>query len=125
MVLVIVGGILGGLGLLAAALLVAAPLGWIAATPGWSLWLLFPLFIGLGYALMAVGSRDPAVKSPTLLLALPLVVLALACAVALVACGAGLLGLAGVSTAPLWYVLVLGGLIGGLGTAVSGRSSGP
>lgn len=123
MALIIVGGILGGLGLLAAALLVASPLGWIAATPGWSLWLLFPLFTGVGYALMAMGDRDPTAKSPTLLLALPLVVLALACAVALVASGAGLLGMAGASTAPLWYVLLLGGSIGGLGTAVSARRS--
>lgn len=125
MLLVIVGGVLAALGLLAAALLVAAPLGWVAATPGWSLWLLFPLFTGLGYALLAVGSRDPAATSPTLWLALPLVMLALLCAVALVASGAGLMGLGGVGTAPLWYVLVLGGLMGGLGSAVSRRRNEP
>jgi len=123
MALVIVGGILGGPGWLAAALLVAASLGWVAAAPGWPLWPLFPLFTVLGYALMAVRSRDPVAKSPTLILAFPLVLLAPACAVTLLASGAGLLGLAGVSTAPLWCVLLLGGVIGGLSTAVSGRRS--
>lgn len=122
MLLIIVGGALSALGVLAAALIAAAPLGLVAAAPSWSLWLLFPLFTGLGYALMAVGSRDPAAKAPTRWLSLPLVVLALLCAVALVASGAGLLGQSGVSTAPLWYVLVVGGMIGGLGSAVSGGS---
>ncbi len=124
MILVIVGGLLAALGLLAGALLVAAPLGWLAATAGWTLWLLFPLFTGLGYALLAVGTREPTAKVPTLLLSLPLVLLALACAVALVVIGAGLLRQPDVSTAPLWYVLVLAGLMGGLGAAASSRRSG-
>lgn len=121
MVLVIVGGILAALGILAGGLLVAAPLGWIAASPGLVLWVLFPLFTLVGYALLAVGSRDPAVKAPTRLLSVPLLLVAVVAAVALVADGAGLLSAAG-GTAPLWFVMLFGGVLGIVGAAVSGAS---
>jgi hypothetical protein len=120
MLLVIAGGLLAALGLFAAGLLVAAPLGWVAASPGLTLWVLFPLFTLVGYALLAVGSRDPAVKAPTLLLAAPLLVMALLAAAGLMASGAGLVDMRA-GTASLWYVLVLGGVLGGVGSAVSGR----
>ncbi len=122
MLLVIAGGLLAALGLVAAALLVAAPLGWVALTPGLTLWVLFPLFTLIGYGLLAVGSRDPAVKAPTLLMAAPLLVLAVLAAGGLMAVAAGLVNVAG-GTAALWYVLVLGGLLGALGSAVGGRPS--
>ncbi len=120
--LVIAGGLLAALGLAAAVLLVAAPLGWVALSPGLSLWVLFPLFTLVGYGLLVIGSRDPAVKAPTLLLAAPLLLLAVLAAAGLMASGAGLMNLGG-GTAPLWYVLVLGGLLGGVGSAVSGRKA--
>lgn len=122
MLLVIVGAVLTALGFAAAVLLVAAPLGWVAATPGLSVWVLFPLFTLLGYGLLAVGSRDPAAKAPTRLLAVPLLLLALLAAIVLLGSGGGLLQVAG-SSAPLWYVLVLAGLLGAVGSAVSGRSN--
>jgi FtsH-binding integral membrane protein len=81
------------------------------------MWLLFPLFTLLGYALLAVGSRDPAVRQPTRWLAVPLLLLALVAAVSLVAAGAGLVQVG--SSAPLWYVLALGGLMGVVGSAVT------
>lgn len=122
MLIAIVGGVLAALGLLSAVALVAAPLGLSAAEPGLTLWVLFPLFTLVGYALLVAGSRDPAVKLPTLLLAVPLLLLALAAAVALVAGAAGLWAIRGDGgSAPLWYVLVLGGVLGALGTAASGR----
>ncbi|HKX94884.1 MAG TPA: hypothetical protein VJM48_09290 [Methylibium sp.] len=121
MVLVIVGGILAALGLLAGGLLVAAPLGWVAASPGPLLWVLFPLFTLVGYALLAVGSRDPAVKAPTQLLAIPLLLVAVVAAVALVADGAGLLTATG-GTAALWFVMLFGGVLGTVGAAVSAPS---
>jgi hypothetical protein len=122
MLLLIAGGLLALLGLLAAVLLVLEPLGWVATASGWSLWVFFPVFTLLGYTLLAVGSKDPAVKAPTLLLAAPLLLLALLAAAALVGAGAGLLNLA--TSASLWYVLTLGGTLGVLGAAVRGRHSG-
>ena len=121
MVLVLVGGILAALGILAGALLVAAPLGWVAASPGPVLWVLFPLFTLVGYVLLAVGSRDPAVKAPTKLLSIPLLLVAVVAAVGLVADGAGLLPVAG-GTAPLWFVMLFGGVLGIVGAAVSAPS---
>lgn len=123
MLLVIVGGVLAALGILAAALLVAAPLGLVAAAPGLSLWILFPLFTLVGYGLLVVGSRDPAAKAPTRMLAVPLLLVALLAAIGLMASGASMVSIDGGSgTAPLWYVLVLGGLLGAVGSAVGGRS---
>jgi len=120
MLLFIVGGVLAALGLAAAVILVAAAMGWMAGAPGLSLWILFPLFTLAGYALLAVGSRDPAVKAPTRLLAVPLLLVALVAALGLMAGGAGLMQVTG-GTAPLWYVLVLAGLLGAIGSAVSAR----
>jgi hypothetical protein len=121
MLLFIAGAALAALGFFAL-LLVAAPLGLVQAAPGLSLWVLFPLFTLIGYTLLAIGSRDPAVKAPTRWLAVPLLVVALVAAAALVASGAGLVSIAG-GSAPLWYVLVLGGLLGVVGSAVSGRAA--
>ena len=117
MIMIAAGALLAGLGLLSAALLVAAPWGWVAE-PGLSLWVLFPLFTLLGFALLVIGGRDPAARISTRALALPLLLLAALSAVGLVVGGAGLLTLHG-SSAPLWYVLVLGGLVGAVGSAAS------
>jgi hypothetical protein len=122
MLLFIAGAVLAALGLVCAGLLLAAPLGLVGATPGWSLWVLFPLFTLIGYTLLAIGSRDPAVKAPTRWLAVPLLLVALIAAVALVGSGAGLLPIGGGSAA-LWYVLVLGGVLGVVGSAVGGRGT--
>lgn len=123
MLIVITGGVLALLGFLSAVILVTAPMGWMAAKPGLTLWVLFPLFTLVGYGLLAVGSRDPAVRVPTRLLGGGLLLLALLAAIGLMASGAGLLQLHGDSSAPLWYVLVLGGVIGGVGSATSGHVS--
>ncbi|MEK8032615.1 hypothetical protein AACH06_17480 [Ideonella sp. DXS29W] len=121
MLLVITGGVLTLLGFLSAVFLVAAPMGWMAHSPGLTLWVLFPLFTLLGYGLLVVGSRDPAVRVPTRWLGAALLLLALLAAVGLMASGAGLLQLQGDSSAPLWYVLVIGGLMGATGSATAGR----
>lgn len=123
MALVIAGGVLALLGLAAALLLVAAPLGLTGAAPGLSLWLLFPLFSVLGYTLLVIGSRDPAVRLPTRMLAMPMLLVSLVAAVGLVAAAGGLLKLAA-SSASLWYVLVLAGTVGVVGSAVGGSRSG-
>ena len=118
----IAGGLLALLGILAGALLVAAPLGLVAVSPGLSLWLLFPLLTLAGWFLLVVGDGDPLRGAATQLVAIPLLVIALLATVGLVAVGAGLLsaqGLAG--SAPLWYVMVVAGALGATGTAAYGR----
>jgi hypothetical protein len=121
MALVIAGGVLAFLGLAAALLLVAAALGFTGASPGLSLWVLFPLFSVLGYTLLVVGSRDPAVRLPTRLLALPMLLVSLVAAIGLVAAGGGLVKLTG-SSLPLWYVMAFAGTVGVIGSAVGGTT---
>lgn len=121
----IAGGFLAVLGILAGALLVGAPLGLFAAAPGLSLWILFPLLTLLGYFLLVVSDVDPLRGTSTRLVAIPLLVVALLGAAGLVAVGAGLLPVRGpTGTAPLWYVMVVAGVLGALGTAAYSRRAG-
>ncbi len=116
------GGVLAALGLLAAAVLVAAPLGLLAAAPGLSMWILFPLLTLAGYVLLVVGDPHPAGRGPTQLVALPLLAIALLAAIGLVAAGTGFTHAdSATGTASLWYVLALGGLLGAVGSAALAR----
>lgn len=122
----IAGGLLAALGILAGALLAAAPLGLVATEPALSLWILFPLLTMLGWFLLVVSDLDPLRGAATRFVATPLLVLALLCAVALVAAGAGLVAMHGASgMLSLCYVLVVGGVLGATGTAAYGRKAGP
>jgi len=121
----IAGGLLALLGLLAGALLAAAPLGLVAAEPALSLWILFPLLTMVGWFLLVVSDLDPLRGTATRLVATPLLLLALLAAIGLVAAGAGLIAMHGTSgTLALCYVLVLGGVLGATGTAAYGRKAG-
>ncbi len=121
----IAGGLLAALGILAGALLAAAPLGLVAAEPGLSLWILFPLLTMVGWFLLVVSDVDPLRGTATRFVATPLLVLALLSAVGLVAAGAGLVAVHGASAMlSLCYVLVLGGVLGATGTAAYGRKAG-
>jgi hypothetical protein len=119
----IAGGILALLGLLAGALLVGAPLGLVGVVPGVSLWILFPLLTLIGYLLLVASDVDLQRGTSTKVVAIPLLLIALLAAVGLVAVGAGITsanGLAG--SAPLWYVMIVGGVLGAIGTgATSGK----
>jgi hypothetical protein len=122
----IAGGLLALLGLVSGALLAAAPLGLVAAAPGLSLWILFPLLTLLGWFLLVVAGLDPARGFATKVVAVPLLVIALLSVLGLVAAGAGLVAVNGLTgTAPLWYVAVVGGFLGALGTAAYGRRAVP
>jgi di/tricarboxylate transporter len=58
--------------------------------------------------------------------AIPLFVLALLAVSGLVAAGAGLVAVNGLTgTMPLWYVAIVGGFLGGSGTAAYSRKAGP
>lgn len=122
----IAGGLLAALGVLAGALLVAAPLGLVAVAPGLSLWILFPLLTLLGWFLLVVSDLDPLRGNATRFVAVPLFVIALLAVLGLVAAGAGLVAVNGITgTTPLWYVAIVGGLLGAVGTAAYSRRAGP
>ena len=122
----IAGGLLALLGILSAALLVAAPLGLVAGAASLSLWILFPVLTLLGWLLLVVSDQVPARGFATKVVAMPLFAIALLAVVALVAIGAGLVPVNGlVGTAPLWYVAVVGGFLGALGTAAYSRRAPP
>ena len=122
----IAGGLLAALGILAGALLAAAPLGLVATEPGLSLWILFPLLTMAGWFLLVVSDLDPLRGTATRFVAMPLLVLALLAAVGLVVAGAGFVGVRGVAgTMSLCYVLVIGGVLGATGTAAYSRKAGP
>ena len=120
MVVFVAGCVLALLGLASAVMLMGGDLGGLQA-PGLSLWILFPLFTLLGWGLVVTASRDPTVRVPTRLVAWPLLALALVAAGALVGSSAGLLQVS--SHGALWYVLVLGGGVGLLGSLGGDRSS--
>ncbi len=118
----IAGGLLALLGIIAGALLTGAPLGLVAVNPGLSLWILFPVLTLVGWFLLVVSDLDPARGFATKVVATPLFVLALLAVVGLVAAGAGWLPVNGLTgTTPLWYVAVVGGFLGCLGTAAYSR----
>ena len=122
----IAGGLLAVLGMLAGALLAAAPFGLVATQPSVSLWILFPLLTMVGWFLLVVSDLDPLRGTATRVVATPLLVLALLAAVGLVAAGAGLVAIHGTAgTLSLCYVLVVGGVLGATGTAAYGRKAGP
>lgn len=122
----IAGGLLALLGLLSGVLLAAAPLGLIAAAPGVSLWILFPLLTLLGWFLLVVSDHDPARGFATKVVAAPLFAVALLSVLALVAAGAGLVAVDGpAGSSPLWYVALVGGFLGALGTAAYARRAAP
>ena len=120
----IAGGLLAALGILAGALLLGAPLGLVAAAPGVSLWVMFPLLTLVGWFMLVVSDLDPQRGSATRFVALPLLVLALLAAVGLVVGGAGLVEVRGVTgMLSLCYVLVVGGVLGATGTAAYSRKA--
>jgi hypothetical protein len=123
MPVLIVGGILAALGIGAALLMVLAAIGVAGASAGLSLWILFPLFTLVGYFMLVAGDRNPAGRAPTSWVAGALLLLAVVAAIVLVAYGAGLVAV--IWAAPLWYVMVLAGVSGAIGSAASNRATGP
>ncbi len=122
----IAGGLLAALGILAGALLAAAPFGLVADAPGVSLWILFPLLTMVGWFMLVVSDLDPLRGTATRWVATPLLVLALLAAVGLVVGGAGLVAVRGMTgMLSLCYVLIVGGVLGATGTAAYSRKAGP
>lgn len=115
MVLTLAGALLALLGLASALML-------LLGQGGWMVWLLFPLFTLLGFGLVAVGGRNAADQGRQSLKWLSLALLGLAALAALALFGhaSGAMPARSGLTA-LWYVLVLAGAAGGLGTAALTR----
>lgn len=118
--LAIAGVLLVVLGLLAGAALVAADLGIGGLAGGPTLWVLFPLFSLVGYALFIVGARQGTIRGLSGLVSALLLLLALTAAAALVLAAASVVHLPG-DTSALWYVLAVAGVLGAVGAAALGR----
>lgn len=110
------GALLLALGLFSGAVLVLAPLGWIAADPHLTLWVTFPVLSLAGFAVFATHARDEHVRVVSLVGSAILLLLAMASIAAIVLSAASFVP-ALTSTAPLWYVLVIGFAIGSIGAA--------
>lgn len=104
------------LGVFSGAILVLAPLGLTGASPGATLWILFPVFTVGGYLLAALPARTAALSWLTRGSGVVLLTLALVAGVALVLQGSSMLP-AGGDTWSLWYVLAVGLALGSTGLA--------
>jgi hypothetical protein len=114
--ILVTGLVLLALGLLCGAALVLAPLGFLPAGAGLTMWILFPAFTIGGYLLAAAQADDARVPLLSRISGGLLLALALAAAVVLVLEGGSIIELAASSTS-LWYVLALGLLLGATGVA--------
>jgi hypothetical protein len=120
--LVLAGALLLVLGVASGCFLALAPFGFVAATPGLTLWVLFPLLTVAGYLLLALPARPPAVTILSRGAGAVLLALALLAAVGLFGFASGTLH-AKDSTLGLWYVLGIGLVLGVAGLSAH-RSAG-
>jgi hypothetical protein len=111
------GLVLMVLGIASGLVLILAPFGVGPAIPGITAWILFPGFTLVGYILFAVEARTAWVVGASRYAGAALLALALIAAVTLFAVGTGLMA-ESVATISLWYVLVLGTVIGATGLAL-------
>lgn len=116
MVLALVGLLFLALGLFCGVVLLAAPFGWFGLTAGLSMWILFPLFSGIGYFLFAAGARSAQVRTLTMAVSAALLLLASVAGIGIVMDAASVY-VAVNSVMPLWCVLIVAGLLGSMGAA--------
>jgi hypothetical protein len=111
----IAGLVLLALGLLCGVLLLLIPLGVVPGSASLALWLLFPVFAIAGYFMAASAAANSAAAAITRASGGVLMLLALAAAVALVLQAASIVPRG--ESLSLWYVLVVGLVLGGVGIA--------
>jgi hypothetical protein len=111
----IAGLVLLALGLLCGALLLLIPLGVVPGSANLALWLLFPAFAIAGYFMAASAAANRGAAAITRASGGVLMLLALAAAVALVLQAAAIVP--STESLSLWYVLVVGLVLGGMGIA--------
>jgi hypothetical protein len=102
------------LGLLSGLMLVLAPFGLGAPMPSLITWALFPLLSLIGYLLVGMASRVPAVPIVTRAASAALLALALLAALGLFAVGTSLVRESAGSDG-LWFVLAVGLIVGTAG----------
>lgn len=110
------GLVLLALGIFSGAVLLLAPLGVLEATASLTLWILFPVFTVAGYFLAAAPAENRSIPTLSRISGGSLLLLALAAGVALVLQASAIIE-PRAGTGSLWYVLVLGLLLGGSGLA--------
>ena len=114
--MLIAGIVLLALGLLCGVLLLLIPTGMVEASESLALWVLFPLFSIAGYFMAASAAANRNAAMITRASGGVLMLLGLAAAVVLVLRAAALIPSVG-GTLSLWYVLVVGLVLGGMGIA--------
>ena len=118
MVLLVAGALVVALGLFSGIVLTLAPLGLAPWSPELVLWVLFPLFSVVGFLLVAMAGKTTQVRGFTFAVSCLLLLLALASAAGVVLSAASVIRPVG-SVMPLWYVLVVAGVLGAVGAASS------
>ena len=118
MVLLVAGAFVVALGLFSGVVLTLAPLGLAPWSPELVLWVLFPVFSVVGFLLVAMAGRTTQVRGFTFAVSCLLLLLALASAAGVVLSAASVIRPVG-SVMPLWYVLVVAGVLGAVGAASS------
>ena len=113
--MLIAGLVLLALGLLCGALLLLIPLGVVPGSANLALWVLFPVFAIGGYLMAASAAANRSSATLTRASGGVLMLLALAAAVALVLQAASIMPSG--DSLSLWYVLVVGLVLGGMGIA--------
>ncbi len=114
--ILVAGLFLLALGLFSGAFLVLVPLGVVNGTASLTLWVLFPAFTIAGYFMAAVRTERAALPVLSRVAGSMLVVLALIAAAALVLQAGAVIEPRG-DTFSLWYVLVIGLVLGSAGLA--------
>lgn len=112
--LLLSGLFLLALGLFSGAFLVLIPLGLVSGTAGLTLWILFPAFTIAGYLMAAIPSEKTALPMLSKVTGALLLVLALVSAAGLVLHASSVVEAKG-DPFSLWYVLVVGLVLGGAG----------
>jgi len=120
--LLIAGLFLLALGLFSGAFLVLIPLGLVNGAAGLTLWLLFPAFTIAGYLMAAIPSEKTALPMLSRITGALLIVLALVSAAGLVLQGSSVIEAKGDSFS-LWYVLVVGLVLGAAGISSHRRDA--
>lgn len=120
--LLIAGLFLLALGLFSGAFLVLIALGLVDGAAGLTLWILFPAFTIAGYFMAAIPTEKTALPLLSRVTGGLLVLLALVAAAALVLRASDILASAGDSFS-LWYVLVVGLVLGAAGISAHRRDA--
>lgn len=122
MFLLLTGAALLALGLFSGVVLVLAPLGLAPWSPELTIWVLFPLFSILGFALFVIGAKSAHIRGLSLAVSSLLLLLAVASAAGLVLSAASVFSPTG-DTLSLWYVFAIAGVLGSIGAASNRPSS--